>query len=312
VRVRHNRVRPFLAAVLTAGLALAMPGGAAERARVTVLLSSDAEPYRQVLAGIRQQLASGVDFDVQTLGDDAAKAKSIIEKTKGAPPALYFTVGSAATQLAIRHGGGAPVVAGLILNAAEIDKAPQATGVILEFPPEVQLEWLRRLLPAQRDIGVLYSDPQILPGIENTARRGEALGLRVHVRRVESSRNLPEALDSLENRIGVLMGVADPGVLNPMTAKPILLFSFRNRIPLVGLSEQWVKAGALYALGRDYVDIGRQCAEIAARILAGTPVSDIPPQPPRKVAYAINAKTARHMKIDIPERLLLGAQRVVD
>jgi putative ABC transport system substrate-binding protein len=310
VHARQLIVRLCLTAALAVGLA--MPSGGAERARVTVLLSSDAEPYRQVLTGIRQQLAASVDYDVQTLADDPAKRNSLLEKMKRARPALYFTIGSAATQLAIRHGDGVPVVAGLIVNAEEINKAPQATGVILEFPPEVQLEWLHRLLPAQRHVGVVYSNPQNLPGIETTARHGEALGLRLHVRRVETSRDLPDALDSLENRVGVLMGVTDPEVLNPMTAKPILLFSFRNRIPLIGLSEQWVKAGALYALGRDYVDIGRQCAEIASRILAGTPASDIPPQPPRKVAYTINAKTARHMKIDFPERLLQGAQRVVD
>jgi putative ABC transport system substrate-binding protein len=310
VRVRQPIVRLCLAAVLTAGLAV--PSAGAERARVGVLLSGDAEPYQQVLAGIRQQLAANVDYDVQTLGGDPAKGKTIIEKIRGGRPALYFSVGSAATQLAIQHGGGVPVVAGLILNAAEINKAPQATGVILEFPAEVQLEWLHRLLPAQRHIGILYSSPQHLPAIEDTARRGEALGLRLHVRRVESSRDLPDALDSLESRVGVLMGITDPEVLNPMTAKPILLFSFRNRIPLIGLSEQWVKAGALYALGRDYVDIGRQCADMAARVLAGTPVSEIPPQPPRKVSYTINTRTARHMKIDIPEHLLQGAQRVMD
>lgn len=310
MRTRLLLIQLCLTAALAAGLAV--PSGGAERTRVTVLLSSGAEPYRQVLDGIRQRLATDVEYDVQTLADDQANRNSILAKMKGARPALYFSVGSVATQLAIQHGGGVPVVAGLIVNATEINKAEHATGVVLEFPPEVQLEWLHRLLPAQRHIGVVYSNPQNLPGIETTARHGEALGLRLHVRRVETSRDLPDALDSLESRVGVLMGVTDPEVLNPMTAKPILLFSFRNRIPLVGLSEQWVKAGALYALGRDYVDIGRQCAEMASRILAGTPVSDIPPQPPRKVAYSINVKTARHMKIDIPERLLLGAQRVVE
>ncbi|MFO0732606.1 MAG: ABC transporter substrate binding protein [Nitrospiraceae bacterium] len=55
--------------------------------------------------------------------------------------------------------------------------------------------------------------------------------------------------------------------MTPHTAEPILLSTFRNKIPLAGLSTSWVKAGALYALDRDYLDIGSQCGEIAGKIL---------------------------------------------
>ena len=57
-------------------------------------------------------------------------------------------------------------------------------------------------------------------------------------------------------------------------------------------------------------DIGMQCGEIAAKILQGTPASAIPPLSPRKVFYALNLKTAEHMKMTIPEPLIDGAQQV--
>lgn len=287
------------------------PAMAEERVRIVVLLSSDAEPYQQALAGFRQQFTAPADYDVHTLNDDAGRHTQVLAKMKSARPSLYFTAGSTATKLAIQHGD-APVVAGLILNAGELGRSPRATGVVLEFPPEVQIDWLKRLLPSQRDIGILYNSPQHRTAIDQMVRLGEAAGLRVHARRVESSKDLPGALDQIESRISVLLGIPDPAVLNPQTAKPILLFSFRNRIPLVGLSEQWVKAGALYALNRDFHDIGRQCAEMAARMIEGTPASEIPVQTPRKVAYIVNAKTARQMRIEIPERLMQGAQRIVE
>jgi putative ABC transport system substrate-binding protein len=104
--------------------------------------------------------------------------------------------------------------------------------------------------------------------------------------------------------------VVDELVLTPQTAKHILLFSFQNRIPFVGLSTAWVKAGAVYALDWDYTDLGMQCGEMALKVLQGTAINTLPPVIPRKVVYALNQKTARHMKIEIAETLVHGAREV--
>ena len=112
------------------------------------------------------------------------------------------------------------------------------------------------------------------------------------------------------NRADVLWGLADQVVLNPKTVQSILLFSLRNRIPFVGLSSTWVKAGALYALDRDYGDIGAQCGELAVKVLQGAPPASLSPAGPRKVVYAINMKTARLLKLEIQDSLVQGAQAV--
>jgi putative ABC transport system substrate-binding protein len=77
-----------------------------------------------------------------------------------------------------------------------------------------------------------------------------------------------------------------------------------------GLSASWVKAGALYALERDYEDLGAQCAEMALKVLDGTRASALPPVMPRKVGYALNARTAEHLKLRLTPELLDGAVEV--
>jgi len=121
---------------------------------------------------------------------------------------------------------------------------------------------------------------------------------------------LPAALDALANNADVFWGITDQLVVTPQTAKSLLLFSFRNRIPFIGLSEARVKAGALYALDRDYPDIGRQCAELAEKILSGARANDLPPETPRQEAYVINRHTAEQMKLELPAKLLQGAAKV--
>jgi putative ABC transport system substrate-binding protein len=157
---------------------------------------------------------------------------------------------------------------------------------------------------------VLFNTKENRDKVESAARVAQGLGLKLVMREVQTPRDLPQALDSMANQADALWGIADQMVLSPQTAEPILLFSLRNRIPLAGLSTSWVKAGALYALDRDYVDLGAQCGDMAMKVLQGARASSLPLTTPRKVLYSLNLKTANHMKLDIPQPLIDGAQQV--
>lgn len=300
------------------GLALvfaAAPAAAAEPVRIGVLLSQDSMPYQEVVTGFRQLLdKNGVRaaIEVHALQGDETRARTAARQEAGRRTELLFAVGTLAVQAARREAPSVPLVVAMILSAEELKGAANATGVVLEVPLETELDWLRRLLPEQKNIGVLYG-PAINPArISEALRLAAERGVLVHARRVETPRDLPAELEHLASQTEVLWGLADPMVLNQQTAQPLLLFSFRNRIPLVGLSRSWVKAGALYALERDFRDIGMQCGELARRILQGAPAGSLPPQSPRKLGYIINLKTAQHMKIGFPAALVKGAQEVIE
>ena len=80
---------------------------------------------------------------------------------------------------------------------------------------------------------------------------------------------------------------------------------------LAGLVLWLVAAGALYALDRNYADIGLQCGEVAGKILGGAKAGSIPVTGPRKVAYSLNLKTASVLNVEFPEDILKGAQQVI-
>jgi putative ABC transport system substrate-binding protein len=195
------------------------------------------------------------------------------------------------------------------MRASEFPRLPGATGVFLEFPPEVEFQWLKRLLPGSRRVGVLYSaqNEAWVGGAERAAR---AAGLELVALRVNRPADLPHALDAITRGAEVLLGVADPLVLTPETARTVLLASLRERVPFVGMSGPWVRAGAFYALDRDYDDVGRQCGAMAASLLRGqgTPPR---PEPPRKVLYSINGLTAEHLRITVSPDILGKATEVI-
>ncbi len=311
---RICRIFVVLAAVAcVAGGAEGAP--AVRNARIAVIVSHDDAPYKDALAGFQKSVErSGVksSFQVHSLQGDAGRARAALEEVRQRGADVVFAIGALAAQTAARGLPGIPIVAGLVLNADDLAGAGNATGVFLDLPPETEFAWLKRILPDQKNVGVLYSPARSQRRVDAAAQAAKAVGLTLHVRGVGSPSEIPDALESLGRRADVLWGIPDPDVINPQTAKPILLFSFRNRIPFVGLSRSWVRAGALYALDRDYADIGEQCGQMALKILQSAPVSAVSPEPARKVVYAVNLRTARHMKLNIPEAIVRGAAEVID
>jgi putative tryptophan/tyrosine transport system substrate-binding protein len=304
-------IRTFFSLAVTVCMALALPGGSAAAAeRIAVLMSMDEAPFLEAFAGFRDYLEKqGVQpgYEVFNLESSASKAGPAVRKIKAGGFTLIYTLGALAADAAVKDITDIPIVAGLVLRTDALKKAPNATGVGLEFPLETQFAWLHRILPEARTVGVIYSARENRKKVETAARIAQTLGLSLEQQEVSMPQDVPAALNRLSQKADVLWGVADTLVLSPQLAKPILLFSFRNSIPFVGPSATWVKAGALYSLDYDYREIGAQCAEIARQILQGVPPGEIPPQSPRSVKYSLNMNTARAMKITLSDEVLRGA-----
>jgi putative ABC transport system substrate-binding protein len=200
----------------------------------------------------------------------------------------------------------------MILTPRALAGATAATGVYLEHGMDTELQWIAQLLPAERRVGILYHSP------ESTARavvaeRLAARGGRITVQtmRVNSANDIPVALAALSQDADVILGLTDSLLFNAETARAILTFSFRERIPVVGPSAGWVRAGAVYALSHDYEDIGRQTGELALRVLGGQRPASLPPVPPRKVTFSVNARTASELRVIVPDLLLRSAEEVI-
>jgi len=285
----------------------------AESSRIVVLNGQDLKPYQDVLAGFQQSLSKqgiNVNIEVHALKGNQNTMQEVLADVKRNGARLVVTLGSAATQAAVREVSHLPILATMIMSAADIQSAPNATAVLLDFPLDIQLQWLRRIVPGAGTVGMLFN-PQ-----ENQAKATAALriakdtGLTLVTQAVDTPRALPDALDNIARTVDVLWGISDSTVMTAHTAESILLSMLRNKIPLVGLSTPWVKAGALYALDRDYADIGFQCGEIAGKVAGGTKAGSLAPVSPRKVTYAVNLKTAGIINLELPQDLIRGAARV--
>lgn len=284
---------------------LAASGGAATLAtRVLVVTSDDTKPYRDAVTGVREVLARESpprELRIERAASDPARTRAALGEWLGGGPSVVVTLGAAATRAAAP--AAVPLVACLVLSPELVRDRPESSAVTLEFPLEEQLRWVRRLLPDRTVVGILFDPKENGERVAAARAAAAELGLELVTREVPSPQELPLALKNFDQRAQLLLGIPDGVVLSPETAKTLIVFSLQNRIPLAGPSEPWVKAGALYALERDYVDLGRQCGE---QVLAGVTRSNTVVTP-RKVLHAINLGTMRAMKIEIPAALVDAA-----
>lgn len=278
---------------------------------VVIIISSEADAYQQVTKNFEAEIQKQrpeIQFR-QLLSSDIKKDMFLIKEVQ---PALVFALGSDSVRKASQQLSDRPMLVTMILGKNVLQGLSHATAITLDMPIRKQLQWHRKFLPEAKRVGVLYNPQNNQKWVDQASKLADKFGLEIVAVSVESPRHIKSALKSLNQRVDSILAIPDKMVYSSNTAKAVLLFSFRNRIPFVGLSGAWVKAGALYALEWDYSDLGRQSADTALKILNGTKPEKIKSDVPAKSVYQLNLKTAKHMKLEINSKLIAGAEKVYE
>lgn len=279
---------------------------------ISVISSHETERYQQVISSFNdymKQLNSEVSIEQVSFhvneSDKIWLQKELISRSD-----IIFSLGTQATRLVLENNVNTPVVIAMVLSEKIFSQREHVSGVILKIPVAQQLAWLKRLLPDARRIAVLYDPEENALWIEQARREAERVNLEIVAVEIDHPSRLTMALESISRKADVLLAIPDKKVYSSKTSKTIMLTAFRNRIPLVGLSRTWVKAGALYALEANYSAVGKQCAEQAYQILQGKSQNDNRYVYPEQLDLIINLKTARHLFLDIEPELVEQASTV--
>jgi putative ABC transport system substrate-binding protein len=281
--------------------------------KIAVLASQAAAPFDETIQGFKEYLqkaGTAPDYLMLTLDGESRKTTNAIEEMRQFQPHLILALGSIAAQTAADNISDVPIIAGMILSSDHTVKKKNVSGVFLDYPLETQFEFFRLVLPQAKTIAVIYNVQENQEKINRVEALGREMGLIIFKQPVQTPREIPAALENIAKIADALLAIPDNIVYTPQTVKNILLFSYRNRIPFIGLSSTWVKAGAVYALDWDYTDVGETCGQKALTIVRGEKTDTEAQIPVKRVHYAINQKAAEHMKVEIPEKVLRDATQV--
>ncbi|MBK8815298.1 MAG: hypothetical protein IPN42_07230 [Methylococcaceae bacterium] len=273
---------------------------------VLIVTNMREEPYIETVRAFKKRFASNRNIHFTEL----SSSQIDLVNSRQLKPDLIFTLGNEATKWASTQGYKTPVISTLDFSDDFFLKSKNITGVKMYYSLNTQLMWLKNIFRHIKRVGVLYNPREnaLLPAHVKTI--GQQAGLDIITVPVTAPRELPSALGQLRNKTEVLLAIPDKTIYSETSMNEIFLFSFRNKLPLIGLADNWTRSGAIYSLSWDFVDLGRQCADLAAKIINGTPVQSIAPEYPRKVAFTFNTKVAERMKIDISKKILSSAKMV--
>jgi putative ABC transport system substrate-binding protein len=227
---------------------------------------------------------------------------------------LILTVGTEATSEISRKISDIPIVFTMVLDPDNIlTHRNDIVGASVDIPPETQLRMIKEVLPTVKKVGVIYDPNRNAGFMRDSVALAKKLGLQIKSFPVKSQKDIPKALQQVSKDADVLWGIVDDTVYNSQTAKFIIQDTVKKyRIPFIGISASYVKAGALYALVFDNRDIGRQSAELANRILGATPVAELQSTTPEKIRLALNLRTAELIGIEIPEKIIKKASTIYE
>ncbi|MDI3392845.1 ABC transporter substrate-binding protein [Pseudomonas sp. V98_8] len=130
---------------------------------------------------------------------------------------------------------------------------PPHLSLLWSDPPlDRQLRLTRVLLPQAKRVGVLYdSHSEFL--LRELRQAAYPLGLEVVTERWENTQD-SRPLQALLDNSDVVLGLDDPDLYNPKTAKNLLLSSYARQLALIGPNAGFVKAGSLASTYSDQSD----------------------------------------------------------
>jgi ABC-type uncharacterized transport system substrate-binding protein len=207
-----------------------------------------------------------------------------------------------------------PVRSGLVASLARPDG--NATGINLLSLELVakRLELLREMVPGAVRVAVLVNQANAAFA-ETTSKDMEpaarAMGLQIQFLKASTSREIDAAFVTLSRQRPDALFVSNDPFFTSRRVQLANAAAHHSILATFG-SREIVEAGGLMSYGVNIVDAWHQLGTYVGRILKGAKPTELPVLQSSKFELVINAQTARTLGLTVPEKLLVGADEVIE
>jgi ABC-type uncharacterized transport system substrate-binding protein len=261
--------------------------------------TSGIPPFQEAWDGLRAGLNS--TESIVSIDLKSPSAKTELERAAQHPQRLVVAIGVSALTAVRKHRFSAPTLATMVLHSDAVSALPAVPGqklvtVYLDIPIADVIARLRASFPGKTRLGIIRNpswDSRVDPQWPAEARRQ---GFTIEVRECASPETLLKTFLTLKHKADFVLLQPDATLYNEATARPLLLASLENQLPVIGFSASFVRSGAAVGVYPDFADIGEQTAELARRFLAAgaSPASESP----RKLIFSTNYSVLRLLGLD--------------
>jgi ABC-type uncharacterized transport system substrate-binding protein len=280
-----------LSAALVGLTLLALP--ALPATRILIVSSSSAGGYGEALEGLHNALA-----------DQETTLRSVDLSAPGGAARLQEALGHGHAHVVVAVGtralasvAGRPEVRQLVATmvfASETNPNRLQAAVTLDVPLGSLLTRLRGVVPGLTSIGVIRTPTHLVAPIAALRNEARQAGFSLQARDCQRPEDLLRIFLDFQRQVDAVWCPPDGALFNGATVKPLVLESLRAGLPIIGFSENFVRAGAALGVYPDYTDIGQQTGELVRRLADGRDLPR-PVQPPRSLRVAVNQRVVHLM-----------------
>ncbi len=304
-----------LAPALVTGILLLLCSASLCRAAgIVVLTRDDIVPYgvfvQAFLESAPQRTAASDAVQVFSVhGLSAEEEQSVIARITDCAPALLLAVGSGAFSFARTYFSTIPCVSSMVLNPALLQPVVGMNTACLRMEVCLyeKLAVLKQILPGLQRVGAVYDPLQCDDQVQLLQEAASRLGITVEVRPISSTKMAIHAFEDIMGHVDALVMLYDKTVLAPQSLQHMYTLSFRHRVPIVGISEKYVRLGALFSLDVDIRDLGRWAREWASGCLRADRLCTGIHYPEARWNLFVNTTVAPKMNITVPDTMLGNA-----
>jgi putative ABC transport system substrate-binding protein len=236
-------------------------------------------------------------------------------------PALIFAAGAPAALAAkeatrtipIVMFAADPVANGLVASLAK--PGGNVTGLSflqIRLSPK-RLELVKEAFPKASRVAVLWTrtHPAHAEELKTVGARAKELSLTLQPFDVTHVADLEQAFARMNaSRPDAILVLFDYRTL--IYRELIADFAATNRLPTMFGSPESVETGGLMSYGPGLAELFARAATFVDRILNGADPATLPVEQPTRFELVINRKTARSLRLRIPEPLLLRANVLIE
>ena len=175
------------------------------------------------------------------------------------------------------------------------------------------LEMLIAVAPKVSRVAVLAnprssSHASMLRNLQSAAQRA---GISIVPAEARSRQEIENAFASqVRQSAAAIIVLLDPIFQQQKTQ--IVELSAKHRLPSIGMFREYAEAGGLMSYGANLAGVILRAATYVDKIFKGEKPGDIPVEQPTKFELFINGKTARALGLNIPQSLLVMADKVIE
>lgn len=282
----RRKVMAMVMAAMTMAAAMAVPAMADEES-VTIGISQFAEHgsldncREGFLEGLKEagyEEGKNLTIEYQNAQADTGNAATIADSFVNKKVDLICAIATPSAMSAYNSAMDAdipviytavsdPVGAGLV-NEDETNVG-NITGTSDKLPVTEQMALIRELMPDAKKIGILYttSEANSVSTIQEYKDHAEEYGFEIVDTGINTIADVEMAAKDLASKVDCISNLTDNTVVSAL--QTVLAAANDAKIPVFGSEVEQVKNGCVAAVGIDYVALGKQTGEMAAKVLKG-------------------------------------------